>query len=134
YQTKLLSTNPGMAFITKLNASGSGLVYSTFLGARDSDGYGGQGGNRIAVDAAGNAYITGVTNSRQFPTLNPVDKPYGGNGDAFITVLNTTGSKLLFSTFLGGSGSDVGMGIALDSNNNIYVGGVTASSDFPVTS
>jgi Beta-propeller repeat len=114
------------AFVTKLNPTGSALVYSTYLGGSAYD-YG-QG---IAVDNSGNAYVTGVTTSTDFPTMNPLQPTYGGNGDAFVTKLNPTGSALVYSTYLGGSGQDTGYGIAADSSGNAYVTGLTPSTDFP---
>jgi hypothetical protein len=128
----------GVAFVSKLNATGSALVYSTFLGtpnaigahlwARDTQG------TRIAVDAAGDAYVTGMTGSTSFPLVNAVQGQYGGNGDAFVTEFNPAGSALLYSSYLGGSESDVGLGIGLDANNNPYVAGITLSANYPVTS
>jgi hypothetical protein len=120
----------GNAFVAKLNPAGSALVYSTYLGG--SGGlFGGDYGAGIAVDAAGNAYVTGRTTSTDFPTANPVQPTYGGDGDAFVAELNPSGSALVYSTYLGGSGSDAGSGIAVDAAGNAYVTGVTASGDFP---
>jgi uncharacterized repeat protein (TIGR01451 family) len=114
------------AFVTKLNATGSALVYSTYLGGSNFDVAQG-----IAVDASGNAYIAGFTNSGNFPTVNPLQASIGGNNDAFVTKLNATGSALLYSTFLGGSGADAGSGIAVDASGNAYITGNTSSSNFP---
>jgi len=116
------------AFVTKLNASGSALVYSTYLGGSSTD-Y----GNGIAVDSSGNAYVVGTTTSNDFPTMNPLQPTYGGggNGDAFVTKLNPAGSALVYSTYLGGSDSDDGYGIALDGAGDAYVTGMTYSTDFP---
>ena len=118
------------AFVTKFDPTqvGSGtLVYSTFLGGGGIDR-----GNSIAVDSAGNAYVTGRTASNDFPLSGAPQLAYaGGTYDAFVTELNSTGSSVVFSTFLGGSGTDQGYGIALDSSNAIYVTGVTDSLDFP---
>jgi hypothetical protein len=116
------------AFVTKINPTGSALVYSTYLGGSGLDW--GQG---IAVDNAGNAYVTGFTRSTDFPTMNPLQPVFGGNGDAFVAKLNPTGSALVYSTYLGGSGSDDGNGIAVDSASNAYVTGLSASTDFPTT-
>jgi hypothetical protein len=114
------------AFVTVFKADGSAFVYSTFLGGESADqGYG------IAVDSAGDAYITGATLSSQFPLKSPIQKIYGGNQDAFVTALNPAGSALLYSTYLGGSLNDAGTGIAVDGGNNVYVTGQTGSSDFP---
>jgi hypothetical protein len=105
------------------------LIYSTYLG-----GSGGDQGNSIAVDGAGNSYVTGLTDSSNFPTMNPLQPAYGGNGDAVITKLNPTGSALVYSTYLGGNGFDGGYGIAVDSAGNAYVTGSTGSANFPITS
>lgn len=115
------------AFVTKINATGSALVYSTYLG-----GTGGEIGFGIAVDAAGNAYIAGGTGSfTSFPTANAIQCTSGGAQDVFVTKLNSSGSAFIFSTYLGGSGSENGRGIAIDSSGGMYVGGFTRSSDFP---
>ncbi len=117
------------AFVSKLDAAGSGLVYSTYLG-----GSGGDGGSGIAVDAAGSAYVTGQTDSPNFPTANPLQAANGGGDDAFVSKLNSTGSALLYSTYLGGSGGDFGLGIAVDAAGSAYVTGRTDSSNFPTAS
>lgn len=127
---------PTDAFVTKLNPTGSGLLYSTYLGGSDND-Y----GAGIAVDASGNAYLTGLTYSATFPTTGGAPQSiYRGGGDAFITKIDPTGSVLIYSTFLGGSpsfgsnGQDYGSGIAVDASGNAYVVGTTAwSADFPTT-
>jgi beta-propeller repeat-containing protein len=106
-----------------------GLNYSTYLGGAGSDeGFG------IAVDGAGSAYVTGDSVSSDFPTTAGAFEPtYSGGEDAFVTKLSPDGSSLVYSTFLGGTSSDVGKGIAVDASGNAYVGGVTFSSDFPTT-
>jgi murein DD-endopeptidase MepM/ murein hydrolase activator NlpD len=114
------------AFVTKLNANGSAIVYSTYLGGSDSDS-----GFRIAVDSSGNAYITGSTGSTNFPTANALQATYGGNADAFVTKLNTSGSALVYSTYLGGNNADIGFAIAVDSPGNTYITGATLSTNFP---
>lgn len=114
------------AFVTKLNATGSALVYSTYLGGSGSDG-----GSGIAVDSSGNAYVTGSTDSTNFPTANPLQPALGGPRDAFVTKLNPSGSALVYSTYLGGSGIDSGADIAVDSSGNAYVTGSTGSPNFP---
>jgi len=127
----------GNAFVTKLDPTGSALVYSTYLGGSAYDR-----GHGIAVDADGNAYITGSASSDNFPTTVGAFQPaYGGLGDAFVTKLNPTGSALVYSSYLGGSGSgtgsisgeDDGNGIAVDAGGNAYVTGTTFSADFPTT-
>jgi hypothetical protein len=125
----------GDAFVAKLNAAGSALVYSTYLGGSNIDlAYG------IAVDAAGSAYVAGQTYSSNFPTTPGAFQPVygGGSDDAFVAKLNVAGSALVYSTYLGGSSydftyTDVGYGIAVDAAGNAYVTGFTASSDFPTT-
>jgi hypothetical protein len=117
------------AFVTKLNAAGSGLVYSTYLGGIDNDG-----GFAIALDAVGSAYVTGSTGSTNFPTTAGALQPtLAGEGDAFVTTLNATGSGLISSTYLGGSFDDVGLGIAVDAAGGAYVTGRTLSTNFPTT-
>jgi len=114
------------AFVVKLDSTGSRLVYSTYLGGSRSDK-----GHGIAVDAGGNAYVTGQTRSTNFPTANPLQSSNGGFTDAFVTKLNSVGSALLYSTYLGGSRVDEGRGIAVDKDGSAYVVGRTFSSNFP---
>jgi hypothetical protein len=116
----------GDAFVAKLNAAGSALLYSTYLGGNFGDS-----GSGIAVDSSGNAYVTGSTSSTNFPTANPLHAAPGGSGDAFVAKLNATGSALMYSTYLGGSGIDQGSGIAVDSSGNAYITGSTDSRNFP---
>jgi hypothetical protein len=108
------------------------LFYSTYVG-----GSGGEAARAIAVDAAGNAYITGETLSIDYPTIaGSFDTSSNGGsvfGDAFVTKLNPTGSALVYSTYLGGSGDDQGLGIVVDASGNAYVTGRTSSANFPVT-
>jgi hypothetical protein len=114
-------------FVAKLNSSGSALVYSTYLGGSGSDAAFG-----IAVDSAGNSYLTGWTYSTDFPTMNPLQPVYGGGlFDAFVTEINASGSALVYSTYLGGSGDDIGFGIVVDNTGSAYVTGETSSTDFP---
>ena len=133
---------PGNVFVSKLNADGSGLVYSAILGS--SYPYGAPGfGPSIAIDTSGNAYVTGVVDLfgavPGFPiTPGAFQTTFGGGPrDAFVTKLNTTGSALLYSTFLGGSGDDAGNGIAVDASGSAYVTGTTyspsSSNNFPIT-
>jgi hypothetical protein len=119
-----------VAFVTKVNPSGSAKVYSTYLGGTGNDQ-----GNAIAVDSTGNAYVTGYTGSTDFPvTANVVQTSYAGNNDAFVTKINAAGSAISYSTFLGGTGADIGTAIAVDEGGNAYVVGYTVSIDFPVAS
>ncbi|MGB8508314.1 MAG: SBBP repeat-containing protein, partial [Pyrinomonadaceae bacterium] len=116
------------AFVTKINAAGTALVYSTYLG-----GTGGEIGFGIAVDSAGNAYIAGGTGSfTSFPITNSLQCSTGGGQDVFVTKLNAAGSAFVYSTYIGGSGTENGRGVALDSAGNAYVAGFTRSSNFPV--
>ncbi len=121
------------AFVAKLNPAGSALLYSTYLGGSGLGAFG-DSGLGIAVDSAGDAYVTGNTASSDFPTHNPLQPEFGGggsDGDAFVAKLNPAGSALLYSTYLGGSGGDFGQGIAVDTAGDAYVTGYTNSSDFP---
>jgi len=102
------------------------LVYSTYLGGNNSDT-----GYDIAVDGAGNAYITGQTTSTDFPTQNPVQSAPSQIGDVFITKLNPTGDALVYSTYVGGNEREQGYAIEVDNAGNAYVTGSTSSSDFP---
>ena len=122
-------------FVTEFNTNGSALVYSTFLGGSNGDFPEG-----IALDASGNAYVTGSTYSNDFPVTPGAFQTTcgGGNcsgqaGDMFLLKLNSTGSALVYSTYVGGSGYDVGTGIVVDSTGDAYVGGGTSSLDFPAT-
>lgn len=117
------------AFVTKLSEDGSSLVYSTFLGGNSSDAALG-----ITVDASGFAYITGSTRSVDFPvTPGAFQTSLNGITNAFIAKLSEDGSSLVYSTFLGGSGDDSGLGIAIDNAGFAYITGQTSSLDFPVT-
>jgi hypothetical protein len=120
------------AFVTKLNPTGSALVYSSYLGGSMFDS-----GQDIALDAAGNAYVAGWTSSFDFPTtlgaFQPIYRASNQTRNAFVTKLNADGTALLYSTFLGGSNWDQASGIALDTQANAYVTGTTCSSDFPIT-
>jgi hypothetical protein len=116
------------AFVTKLNPAGTALVYSTYLGGSNED-Y----GTGIALDASGDAYVTGYTNSTDFPVQNALQAENAGGYDAFVAELSADGAFLIYSTYRGGSGDDIGTGIAVDSSGNAYISGYTASPDFPVT-
>jgi Beta-propeller repeat len=117
------------AFVTKLNPSGTGLIFSTYVGgSADDRGFG------IAVDTAGAAYVTGDTTSTNFPTTTAAYQPaHRGASDAFVAKLKPDGAGLEYATYLGGSLTDRGFGIAVDSSGAAYVTGVTGSSNFPTT-
>jgi hypothetical protein len=105
------------------------LCTLTYLGGSGFDS-----GSGIAVDGAGNAYVTGQASSTNFPTTNPPQASFGGGAfDAFVTKINAAGSALVYSTYLGGSGDDYGNGIAVDGSGNAYVTGQTSSTNFPTT-
>jgi hypothetical protein len=115
------------AFVAKLNATGSALVYSTYLGGGGIDG-----GTALAVNGAGEAYVTGFTGSKNFPAVSPLQAENGGGAfDGFIAKLNAAGNQLDYSTYMGGANIDAGFGIAVDAAGNAYVMGVTASQNFP---
>jgi hypothetical protein len=120
----------GDIFVMKLNAAGSALLYSTYLG-----GIGGEASAGIAVDASGDAYVTGTTTGNFPTTSGAYQTSYGGSGDEFVTKLDPTGATLVYSTYLGGANSDMssfGNGIAVDSSGNAYISGTTFGS-FPTT-
>ncbi|HEY3824149.1 MAG TPA: SBBP repeat-containing protein, partial [Bryobacteraceae bacterium] len=129
------NTNQGGAsdaFVTRLSTTGTALVYSTYLGGSGTDlGY------AVALDSAGNAYVTGYTNSGNFPNTNNISPvaqaALAGDYDAFVTAVSTTGTNLLYSTFLGGNNEDYGVGIAVDANGDAWIAGTTASANYPVT-
>jgi len=114
------------SFVTKLNSAGSTLLYSSYLGGSFTDR-----SNGIVVDAAGNAYLTGWTDSPDFPAANAFQPAKAGGRDAFVTKVNPDGSGLVYSTFLGGIGEDAGLSIAMDSSEFPYLTGYTESTDFP---
>jgi hypothetical protein len=116
-------------FVAKLNARGSDLVYATYLGGNAFDKAQG-----VAIDKRGEAYVTGWTTSPNFPTTRGAfAKNHKGGEDSFVAKLDAQGSKLVFSTYLGGTSKDRGNGIAVDAAGSAYVTGSTASSDFPTT-
>lgn len=133
-----LTGSCGDGFVTKMNPSGSALVYSTYLGGSDVDD-----ALAIALDSSGSAYITGDTFSSDFPTssqafqksctLRPPPRFPGCSGDAFITKMSADGSAFLYSTYLGGDDQDYSTGISVDAGGNAYVAGYTSSATFPVT-
>jgi len=116
------------AFVSKLSADGTTLLYSTFIGGSSNDyAY------KIALDSSNNAYITGVTMSSDFPLINAYQNTFGGGIDAFISKLSADGSTLVYSTYLGGSENEEGYDIAVDSSDNAYITGMTKSDNFPQT-
>jgi len=116
-------------FVSLLDADGSSLIYNAILGG-DGDDH----GLGIAVDEAGRAYLVGYTDSADYPTTaGAFDESHSGLLDAFVTVLNPLGTELVYSTFLGGSYSDYGYGIALDQAGRAYVAGLTRSANYPTT-
>jgi uncharacterized protein (TIGR03437 family) len=125
------TTSPGGydGFVTKLNADGTRLIYSTLLGGESYEWVHG-----IAVDAAGSAYVTGTTYSAHFPTtLRGFQQQSGGGGDAFVTRIDVTGSALAYSTYLGASGEEQALAIAVDASGGAFVAGYTYSTTFPVS-
>ena len=120
------------AYISKLNADGSALLYSTYLGGTVSTQSMLAGASGIAIDASGDAFVTGLTFYSDFPTAgNPAQRTLRGMQNAFVAELNPTGSSLVYSTYLGGSSSDAAYRIAVDSSGDAYVVGAAISSDFP---
>jgi hypothetical protein len=115
-------------FVAKLNPAGNGLVYCTYIGgSADDRAYG------IAVASTGAVFVTGSTTSRNFPTLSPWQPKNLGAKNAFLLKLNASGNALMFSTYVGGSGSDTGYAVALDAAGSVYIAGDTTSSTFPTT-
>jgi hypothetical protein len=115
--------------VTRLNAGGTGLIYSTYLGGASFDYISG-----IAVDGKGAAYVVGGTGSVDFPTTpGAVQARKHEMEDVFVTKLNTAGSALLYSTYLGGTGGETPFAIAIDGSGDAYVAGSTYSADFPTT-
>ena len=127
-QTKLSNTSSN-ALVVKLKQDGTGLVYSTLLGGT---GVTGDSARAIAVDAAGDAYIVGFTSSSDFPVKANAYQPVNKGGGGFFSKLDPTGSTLIYSTYLTGSGTDLLNAIAIDANGNAYITGSTRSTDFPV--
>ncbi len=123
------------AFVTKLNAAGSALVYSTYLGGSGEASSGTDGGIGVAVDGTGNAYVTGWTGSEDFPTTpGAFQTALAAPGyDVFVTKMSTDGSALVYSTFLGSTRFDMGFGIAVDAAGHAYVTGAVGFDDFPTT-
>jgi len=119
----------GDVFLTKLNSTGSGLVYSTYLGGNAID-Y----ATAVALDPSGNAYIVGITFSPNFPTVSPFQAAKGAQQDAFVAKMNPAGTAWVYATYLGGNNVDEGYAIAADASGSAYVTGYTASTDFPLQS
>jgi beta-propeller repeat-containing protein len=128
FQTTEPSTTSDNGFVAAIKADGSAKIYSTYLG-----GSGNNDALAIAADSAGEAYVTGDTNSSNFPVLNATQATLKGASatNVFITKLQANGSGLLFSTYYGGTLNDAGTGIAIDAFNDVYVTGRTLSSDYP---
>jgi uncharacterized protein (AIM24 family) len=117
-------------FVTKLNGTGTALLYSTYIGGSSND-Y----GIGIAIDASGNAYITGYTYSTNYDiTPGAFQTAFGGVLDVVVTKLNSTGTALMYSTYIGGSGNDGGLDIAIDGYGNAYISGQTTSTNYDITS
>jgi len=114
------------AFVCRLTSSGSSLDYCTYLGGKGSEA-----ANRVTLSPGLEVWLTGYTDSDDFPTLNPYQASPGGGYDAFITRLSSTGSYLVYSTYLGGSGWDYGGKIAVSADGRVYLCGSTESVDFP---
>lgn len=114
------------AFLTKFNDSGSGLIYSTYLGGQGTDL-----GQAIAVDSEENVYLAGTTNSNDFPQLDRLQPAFGGNRDIFLTKFAPDGQSQRYSSYIGGGDIDSASAIALDLNNNVYIAGFTNSNNFP---
>ena len=134
----LQTSNAGVdydAFVSKLNANGTDLVYSTYLGGSADNSI--ETAKDIAVDSDGNAYIIGYTNSSDFPittTAYQTTNQGGFMGDVILSKLNSDGTDLIYSTFFGGDRNDLGNAITIDSEGNVYFAGYTNSASFPVTS
>jgi hypothetical protein len=128
------------AFVSKIDSTGSSLVYSTYLGANGTPDGGGDAGTAIAVDASGSAYVAGVAYTNDFPTVNAfqtVNKGFANHSvNSFISKLSPAGDALIYSTYLGGTTTpglwDQIVDIAVDGAGNAYVVGSAASADFPV--
>ena len=112
--------------MTKLNAAGNALVFSTYLG-----GTGGEIGFGIAVDSSGNVYVAGATGTNtSFPTANAIQCARAGGADVTMTKFNPAGSALIYSTYLGGTDGDEARGVAIDPSGNAYIVGKTSSTDY----
>src|SRR5574341_1419814 len=121
------------AFAAKLNTYGATLLYSTYLGGSGTAPGLSEEGFGIAVDGSGAAYVTGTTNSTDFPTASAIQPVLAGGSDAFVAKLNVAGGALVYSTYLGGTGLDVGRSIAVDGLGRAAAAGYTSSPDFRST-
>jgi uncharacterized protein (TIGR03437 family) len=119
---------PSDAFVTKLNAAGNGLVYSTYLGGRDADG-----ATAIDIDLVGNAYIAGNTRSLDFPAVKALQQTPGGGVDGFVVKLDPKGAEIVYASYIGGAADETASAIAVDPLSNAYVTGSTSSPNFPTT-
>ena len=126
YDSSYQGGNGGDVFVTKFSTAGDTLVYSTYIGGSASD-Y----GHGIAVDSSKHAYVTGITRSPNFPTVNPFQASKHGKYDAFILKLSSEGDTLVYSTYMGGSSKEIGYAITVDSFDHAYITGMTQSLDFP---
>lgn len=117
---------PHDAFVTKVSADGSSIIWSSFLG-----GNGGEEAHGVAVDGSGNVFLAGSTFSSNFPSMGAFDSTLNGIGDAFATKVDSSGTSLAWSTYLGGSADDLATALAIDVLGNVYLTGETYSTDFP---
>lgn len=127
FQRESANPNSTNAFVAKLNATGTAMVYATFMGGSGTDA-----GKGIAVDKQGNAYVAGSTTSDDFPTLNALQAARQGGSDGFIAKVNPSGTELAYSTYLGGALNDTVSAIAVDAQGSAYLTGETYSADFPI--
>jgi hypothetical protein len=125
-------SDDGNGFVSKLDSTGTSLVYSTYLGGSNRDG-----ANALALDREGDAYVTGSASSKDFPVtkgaFQTTNKACEDCTNAFVTKLNTVGSALIYSTYVGGSGGDSAFGLGVDPMGNAYIAGTSFSTNFPVT-
>ncbi len=121
------ATSANHVFVAKLDPTGSSLVYADYIGG-NSDDY----GIGLALDSSNNVYVTGITTSSDFPTVNAYQSVEPGSDTGFLSKISADGSSLVYSTYLGGSGIDQPAGVAVDTQGEAYVAGATSSQDFPV--